>query len=184
MAFTRHEIDYIHWRMMGLALPLAGVDARFPSEESCRERFIAMRWPEGPRCARCSAAQPTWISSRSLFQCAECRYQFSVTSGTALHRSRIGLKTWFLATEEIIRFRVAAGYNLHVAAQSLAETIGVQYVAAYRAKKIVLEDIRPGGEGLLSSMVCVEQVELPVGVARNSEEHYLWLLGRQDPLLS
>ena len=39
----------------------------------------------------------TEIPSRNQFRCTGCKYRFSVTAGTIMHRSHLPLRKWFLA---------------------------------------------------------------------------------------
>lgn len=170
------ELESTHWHTLRLRLPPQGVASRFPSEDHCRRRLIEVRWPDGPRCPRCETRDPLWIETRALFQCEKCRHQFSVTSGTILHRSRLALGIWFRATEQVILFRSSSPPVFDIPSQLLAGRLEVQYVAAYRMRKIILEDIRRGGWGLLSTAICVEPLNLPDGVAQESEAHHAWLV--------
>lgn len=71
-------------------------EARFGTETACREYLVGLRWPEGFRCPRCGNPD-FWINQRQLMVCRRCQHQSSATAGTALHRSRKPLRTWFLA---------------------------------------------------------------------------------------
>jgi transposase-like protein len=70
---------------------------RFGSDERCREYLEELRWPHGPECPRCNSKKVSRIESRNQFECGDCRYQFSVTSGTLFHDSHLPLWKWFLA---------------------------------------------------------------------------------------
>ncbi|MEW5825481.1 MAG: IS1595 family transposase [Candidatus Bipolaricaulota bacterium] len=74
------------------------VEARkqFSTQESCEEYMASMRWPNGVTCPRCGSKSVTYMGSRHQWQC-ECRYQFSVTSGTVFHKTHIDLPRWLMA---------------------------------------------------------------------------------------
>lgn len=74
------------------------VEARkqFASQESCEKYMATMRWPNGVTCPRCGSKTVTYMESRHQWQC-ECRYQFSVTSGTVFHKTHIDLPRWLMA---------------------------------------------------------------------------------------
>ena len=60
--------------------------------------LIGARWPNGPRCPRCSGpASRRRPTSRSRWRCHGCRYDFCVTSGTRLHASKAPLSVWVAA---------------------------------------------------------------------------------------
>src|SRR5205085_2438220 len=71
---------------------------RFGSEEKCRDYLEDLRWPDGPECPRCESKKIARLISREgVFECGDCRYQFSVTAGTLFHDSHLPLWKWFLA---------------------------------------------------------------------------------------
>src|SRR3712207_2342977 len=73
-------------------------EARFPDDAACARWLLERRWPDGFRCPGCGHDKG-WELDRGtlLVECARCRRQTSVTAGTVLHRSHLGLRTWFLA---------------------------------------------------------------------------------------
>ena len=67
------------------------------SEEDCRAMLEAARWPKGPVCPSCGAedAASRLTTRPGLWTCKACRAsQYSVTSGTQLHRSRLPVSAW------------------------------------------------------------------------------------------
>ena len=76
-------------------------EARFATEEDCRAYWIEARWGGKPACARCDSTR-VWTSARaSLFECADCGHQTSLTSGTLLEKTSKPFKMWFRAVFEI-----------------------------------------------------------------------------------
>ncbi len=75
---------------------LVELEARFSTEEACREYLLKLRWPEGFVCPRCGI-QSSWASKRNLLLCADCGYQASVTAGTIFQDTRKPLTLWFRA---------------------------------------------------------------------------------------
>ena len=75
---------------------LAELEARFSSEEACREYLVRLRWPEGFRCSRCGESK-TWPLRSGRWQCAGCGHQVSVTAGTIFQGTRTPLTVWFRA---------------------------------------------------------------------------------------
>ncbi|HAC57724.1 MAG TPA: hypothetical protein DCF73_05150 [Rhodobiaceae bacterium] len=67
------------------------------SDEVCRDLLERARWPDGPVCTRCGAqGKASRIATRpGLWTCRACRRsQYSVTSGTPLHRTRLPVAHW------------------------------------------------------------------------------------------
>ena len=75
---------------------LAELEARFASEEGCRDYLFQLRWPEGFRCPRCGHDK-AWPVRKVLLQCAGCGRQTSVTAGTIFQDTRQPLQLWFRA---------------------------------------------------------------------------------------
>ena len=71
-------------------------DARFATEEACREYLLKVRWPNGFVCPRCQGAK-AWTTQRNLLVCDECEYQASLTAGTVFEGTRKPLALWFKA---------------------------------------------------------------------------------------
>lgn len=88
-------------------LTLMKIMQRFSTEESAREYFETMRWPNGPVCPHCGnndrarvyAVTPNAEKKirAGLYKCAECKGQFTVTMGTVMEDSHIPLNKWLVA---------------------------------------------------------------------------------------
>lgn len=68
--------------------------ARFGTDTQCRDYLTALRWPDGVDCHECGRVVTRYDATRRLWRCG-CGTDTSVTAGTALHRSKIPLQTWF-----------------------------------------------------------------------------------------
>jgi transposase-like protein len=75
---------------------LTEFEARFTTEEACREYLFRLRWPDGFRCPRCGGRK-AWPLREVLLQCAACGHQSSVTAGTIFQDTRKPLTLWFRA---------------------------------------------------------------------------------------
>jgi transposase-like protein len=75
---------------------LSAFEARFGSEEACREYLVRLRWPDGFRCPRCGSDR-YWPVRDVLLQCVKCGHQASVTAGTIFQDTRSPLRLWFRA---------------------------------------------------------------------------------------
>ena len=58
-------------------------------------------WPDGPFCPHCGSTTVTRLQGKKhrpgLFQCNDCREQFTVTVNTVCERSKIPLSKWCMA---------------------------------------------------------------------------------------
>lgn len=67
----------------------------FPDEETCERFLFGLRWPEGFVCPKCNNKR-VYSLARGVYECGN-RHQTSITAGTAMHRSKLPLTTWFYA---------------------------------------------------------------------------------------
>jgi len=98
---------------------------RFSDEEACRRFLIRLRWPKGFVCPRCGDCEYSFIQTRRLYECAACRAQVSVTSGTIMHRTRLPLRYWLL-----VLYWAASGERC--SARKVAAALHIQYRTALR----------------------------------------------------
>ena len=80
-------------------LSLAQFFERFPDDAAAEAWFIERRWPNGPVCPRCDSTNVATVASRKPmpYRCRSCRKHFSVTFGTIMQSTKLGLRTWLLA---------------------------------------------------------------------------------------
>lgn len=63
----------------------------------CLEAVSKAKWPNGPECPKCGAKKLSFLKTRRMWTCLECRKQFSVKVGTIFEDSAIGLDKWLTA---------------------------------------------------------------------------------------
>ena len=73
------------------------LSGKYRTRSQCLKLIEELRFPEGPACLRCGSMRISRIRTVQKLQCMDCRYMFSVTSGTIFHRSHIPLQKWILA---------------------------------------------------------------------------------------
>lgn len=88
-------------------LDLLEIMARFPDSESARVYLESVRWSKGRYCPHCGNADEKRIHAITpnparkvrpgLYDCGECRAQFTVTVGTVFESSKIPLHKWLVA---------------------------------------------------------------------------------------
>jgi transposase-like protein len=61
------------------------------------EFFAKLRWPNGPFCPECGGVEHSYLSTRRLWKCKECKKQYSVKVGTIFESSALGLDKWLPA---------------------------------------------------------------------------------------
>jgi len=103
---------------------LIEVISKFRTEADCLDYLEAVRWPNGLCCLKCGIMEriskfttnattrtrtnkkgetrTVAVPSRRLYQCKDCGYQFSATTGTVFHDSHLSLIKWFMAVGLIV----------------------------------------------------------------------------------
>ena len=69
----------------------------FADPDRCLDLLSAIRWPHGPVCPRCNSQRYGFLKSRSVWQCKDCRKQYTAKLGTIFEDSPIPLDKWFCA---------------------------------------------------------------------------------------
>jgi transposase-like protein len=118
----------------------------FTDETKAREWLEARVWPTGPVCPHCGNADAAKLRSLQgnahrpgLYQCAECREQFTVTVKTVFERSKIPLTKWLAAL-----FLLTASKK-GVSAHQIHRSLEVSYKTAWFMMHRLREALRTGG---------------------------------------
>jgi hypothetical protein len=69
----------------------------FDDLDVCTDFVAKLRWPEGPVCPRCEGTVHSYISTRRVWKCSDCKKQYSVKKGTIFEDSPIGLDKWLVS---------------------------------------------------------------------------------------
>src|SRR3954453_21766494 len=72
-------------------------NARFGTDEQCREHLFQARWPDGFRCGACGHGDAYALRTRLVYECTACGKQHSLLAGTLFEQTKTGLTRWFLA---------------------------------------------------------------------------------------
>src|ERR687889_1263266 len=143
--------------MTELPRSLPEVEARFPDDAACARWLLAKRWPDGFRCPTCGHDKARELARERLtLQCAACERQVSVTAGTVLHGSHLGLRAWFLAAW------LVATHKNGISARQLWLQLGL---GSYKTAWLLLRKLRramvdPEREPL-AGLVEVDEASLP-----------------------
>src|SRR3954468_16656494 len=135
--------------MTELPRSLPEFEAKFPDDAACARWLLEKRWPDGFRCPACGHDKGWELGRERLtLQCAACARQVSVTAGTVLHGSHLGLRTWFLAAW------LVATHKNGISARQLWLQLGL---GSYKTAWLLVRELRravgdpgrggPGGGG-------------------------------------
>lgn len=69
----------------------------FKNEESCKQFLKEHREKQGLSCRKCDCKKHYWKADKQVWECSHCKYRMSLKAGTAMHGSKLSLKTWFTA---------------------------------------------------------------------------------------
>lgn len=69
----------------------------FSDAENCTNFLSQLRWPNGVECPNCEGTEVSYLSTRRLWKCKDCKKQFSVKVGSIMEDSPIGLDKWLAA---------------------------------------------------------------------------------------
>lgn len=131
-------------------------DPRFVNVDAARAWLESQRWADGRVCPHCGNADQARIKALAgkahrpgVYQCNECREQFTVTVGTVMERSKIPLNKWVLA------MHLMTASKKGMSAHQLHRMLGVTYKTAWFLAHRIREAMRPlpgsqdpmGGEG-------------------------------------
>jgi transposase-like protein len=119
-------------------------DPRFQSPEMAREYLEAQRWPQGPVCSHCGSFDATALKGKAhrpgVYQCNDCREQFTVTTGSVMERSKIPLNKWLMAMH--LMGSSKKGYSAH----QLHRTLGITYQSAWFLAHRIREAMKDMGD--------------------------------------
>lgn len=122
----------------------------FQNADKAREHLEARRWPNGPTCPHCGNADASRITAMKgkahrpgLYNCQECREQFTVTVGTVFERSKIALNKWLLAT--FLLSSSKKGMSAHQLHRMLGVTYKTAWFMAHRIREAMKEDVASAG---------------------------------------
>jgi transposase-like protein len=85
----------------------------------------SLRWPDGVRCPHCESVDCSYVTSRRIWQCKNCRKQFSVKVGSIFEDSPIPLSKWLPAMWMLVNCKNG------VSSYEIARDLGVTQKTAW-----------------------------------------------------
>jgi transposase-like protein len=153
-------------------------DECFNDADKARQYLEAQRWPDGPVCPHCGSLKATAMAGKKhragLYQCNDCREQFTVTVGSVMERSKIPLNKWLLA------IHLMGASKKGISAHQLHRMLRIGYEAAWfmchRIREAMRDDAPAplGGSGKIveADETYYGKAELPK-IARKYGHKYL-----------
>ncbi len=119
---------------------------RFPNENACRRFFESVSWADGRKCPHCHCQKSYLLKSASVkpgtYECSRCKRQFTVTTKTPLHSTKLSFWTWLQAIYYIINS------SKGVSSVILSRWIGVSQPTAWKMGHAIRQMMIPTPEGL------------------------------------
>ena len=133
---------------MARARTLTQFQEAFPDEASCAAFLFERRWPDGFVCPVCGAGRAAALKSRAhTYECLDCGRQTSITAGTAMHRSKLSLTTWFWAAH------LMSTHSNGMSARQFEDQLGLTYKTAWLlTQKLRRSMVDPNREPLEGSL--------------------------------
>jgi len=86
----------------------------FADKQNAFDFVVNMRWPKDVACPHCQSKKLYFVKTRLVWQCKECKKQFSVKTGTIFEDSPLGLDKWLAAIWMIVNAKNGiSSYEIH-----------------------------------------------------------------------
>jgi transposase-like protein len=125
--------------------------AQFSDDERCRAYLARLRWPKGVECPRCQSKKLLEMPDREKYECRDCSYQFTVTSGTIFHDTHLSLSKWFLAIYLMTESKKG------MSALQIKRTLDIAYQTAWHLCHRIRAAMREINADLLRGIVEVDE---------------------------
>ena len=129
----------------------------FPDEIKSREYLEKVIWPSGRACPHCGCLK-SWPlkgeSSRAgLYECSGCNGQFTVTTKTPLHSTKLPLRIWLLA------MYFMTNSSKGISSVYLAKWLGINQKTAWKIGHAIraMMSVHADNVGLLSGIVELDE---------------------------
>jgi transposase-like protein len=144
-------------------LNLATLLPIFSDEEKAREFFESKRWPNGPVCPHCESVNVSKLTARpkskspvrpGVYQCNDCREQFTVRVGSIMEESKLPLSKWAMAYHLLTSSK--KGMSSHQIAREVGCTQKTAWFLCHRIRE-AMKSGGPNGDGKLNGEVEVDE---------------------------
>lgn len=103
---------------------------QFPDENSARQFLERIIWKDGRFCPHCGSVKSWAITGETarpgLYDCGDCYKQFTVTTKTPMHSTKLPLRTWL----EVIYYMIQSSKG--VSSVKIAQWVGISQKTAWK----------------------------------------------------
>src|ERR1700722_1733841 len=114
----------------------------FRSDALARAKIESIRWPNGPVCSHCGETESRYATKKEgRWRCGNpaCRKDYTVTTGTVMESTHIGLHKWMLA------FYLLSSSKKGMSSHQLMRSLDVTYKSAWFLSHRVRKAMESGG---------------------------------------
>lgn len=134
---------------------------QYSTEDACRLFFESVLWKKGRICPHCYNLKSYRLSGKSarsgLYECSRCKRQFTVTTKTPMHSTKLPLWTWLLAMYLILNS------SKGISSVYLGKLVGISQKSAWKIGHAIREMMAPGSELVPALSGIVELDEKYIG---------------------
>jgi transposase-like protein len=100
--------------------------AFFSDPQPTFDYAVKLRWPDGKvTCPRCDGTEHSFISTRRIWFCKDCKKQFTVKVGTIFEDSALGMDKWMIAVWLIVNAKNG------ISSYEIARALGITQKSAW-----------------------------------------------------
>lgn len=100
--------------------------AFFSDPQKTFDYAVKLRWPDGKViCPRCNSTEHSFISTRRIWFCKDCKKQFTVKVGTIFEDSALGMDKWMIAVWMLVNCKNG------MSSYELARALGITQKSAW-----------------------------------------------------
>jgi transposase-like protein len=152
---------------------------QIPDDDAAYAFLENLRWKNQPVCPHCGSINDHYfltpqgegrktrtgtISTRRVWACKDCRKQFSVTTGTIFHGTRVSLRTWIF-----VLFEMAANKN-GIAAREIARKYGLAPKTAWLMTQKIREAMKSRAPHMMVGTIVAD--ETWIGGDPTNDHHF------------
>ena len=119
----------------------------FSTETRCRDFLFRILYPDGIRCPKCGG-EIVYKCGR-LYHCEDCNHNFSVTTQTIFHSTKLPLRKWFAAIWLMTNNK--KGVNACMLSRELGITYATAWHLLHKIRRVLTQD-----ESLMGGTVQVD----------------------------
>src|SRR6266478_6169323 len=98
----------------------------FSNPQRTFDYAVKLRWPDGKvTCPRCDGTEHSFISTRRIWFCKDCKKQFTVKVGTIFEDSALGMDKWMIAVWLIVNCKNG------ISSYEVAKDLGITQKSAW-----------------------------------------------------